>query len=225
MTAHRRRGSRRGRYVALEGIDGAGKSTLLKALGRALRRQGYSVRLRREPADPTIGRLAQQAGVRDPWTGAVYFTVDRHLAAPHLRADLARYDVVLSDRSFFSTLAYQGSRLPATERTRLEALQRVATVEPDLVILLDLPSGWLGRRLGRRGIARGPLERARQLAAVARAYRALARRPHWVTLDARSSPPQLLGEAVRAVGSLRGLRRPRARGKTLSARRRPRPVA
>jgi dTMP kinase len=216
---------RRGQYVALEGIDGAGKSTLLAALGRAMRRRGYSVRLRREPTDPTIGRLAQQAGVNDPWTGAVYFTVDRHLAAPRLRADLAKYDLVLSDRSYYSTLAYQGSRLSPRERARLEALQRVATVEPDLVILLDLPAEWLGRRLARRGRTRGPLERARQLATVARVYRELARRRRWVVLDARTSRPVLLAEAASSVGSLRGLRERRGRGKTLRAFRGPRPVA
>ena len=114
---------RRGVYVAIEGVDGAGKSTLLTSLGRALRRRGYRVRLRHEPVDPTIGRLAQEAGSRDPWTGAVYFTVDRHLATPKLRADLARFDVVLSDRSYYSTLAYQGSRLPSRDRARLLELQ------------------------------------------------------------------------------------------------------
>ena len=213
--------NRRGLLVALEGIDGAGKSTLASGLGRLLRRGGLSVRLRREPADPKIGRLAQEAGARDPWTGAVYFTVDRHLAAPQLRADLRRYDVVLSDRSFYSTLAYQGSRLPPRDRARLEELQRGATVPPDLVLLLDLPPSWLARRLVRRGSARGPLERARGLAGVARAYRRLARREGWVVLDARRPAPELLEEAVRAVRRL-GPARPQ-RGKRLWRSRRPSP--
>jgi len=210
---------RHGLLVALEGIDGAGKSTLLRALGRAMRRRGYAVRLRREPVDPTIGRLAQQAGARDPWTGAVYFTVDRHLAAPRLRADLRKFDLVLSDRSFYSTVAYQGSRLSPRDRARLEQLQRGATVPPDRVILLDLPPSWLGRRLGGRGTRRGPLERSRALAGVALAYRRLARREGWVVLDARRPQRALLEDAVRALGTLRA--RPRARGKTIRASRGP----
>ncbi len=205
----------RGRFVALEGIDGAGKSTLLRALGRALRRQGLSVRLRHEPVDPALGRLAQEAGARDPWTGAVYFTVDRHLAAPRLREDLRRYDVVLSDRSFYSTVAYQGSRLPPGERVRLEQLQRRATVVPDRVLLLDLPPAWLARRLARRGAARGPLERRVALERVARAYRALARRDGWVVLNARASRPELLRAAQRGLASLRMGRGPSPRGKRL----------
>jgi dTMP kinase len=215
-------GSRRGLYVALEGVDGAGKSTLLTGLGRALRRRGYSVRLRREPADPTIGQLAQEAGAKDPWTGAVYFTVDRHLAAPRLRSDLSRYDVVLSDRSYYSTLAYQGSRLPPAERARVEALQRLATVEPDRVILLDLPPPWLLRRWAVRGRRRGPLERVHRLTAVAGAYRTLARRHRWIVLDARRPRTVLVADALAALGTrLRPAKR-RRRGKTLRVSRGPR---
>ena len=209
MTAHR------GRFVALEGIDGAGKSTLLRALGRSLRRRGLAVRLRHEPVDPTLGRLAQEAGATDPWSGAVYFTVDRHLAAPRLREDLRRYDLVLSDRSFYSTVAYQGSRLPPRERARLEQLQRRATVVPDRVLLLDLPPAWLGRRLAVRASARGPLERRASLERVARAYRALARRYGWAVLDARAPRLELLRAAERALGPLRLPRRPAPQGKRL----------
>jgi len=224
MTGARTRGHRRGLLVALEGIDGAGKSTLLTALGQALRRRGYSVRLRREPVDPLLGRLAQEAGAKDPWTGAVYFTVDRHLAAPRLRADLRRYDLVLTDRSFYSTVAYQGSRLPRRDRLRLEQLQRRATVVPDRVVLLDLPAGWLARRLSTRARARGPLERARILGRVAVAYRALARRDAWLVLDARQPPRELLRATLRGLEGSGALRPSGARGKTLRGPRGPRPT-
>ena len=220
MTVPRRRGH--GRLIAIEGIDGAGKSTLTRALGRALRRRGYTVRLRREPSDRTIGRLAQVAGAGDPWTGAVYFTVDRHLAAPALRADLGRYDIVLSDRSFYSTLAYQGSRLAPRERLRLEQLQTRATVVPDTVVLLDLPPSWIARRLRGRGSSRGPLERTRALVGVARTYRNLARRHGWVVLDARQPSRELL---VACAAALRLEGRPTARrGKTLRHRDDPGPT-
>jgi len=189
-------GTRRGTFVVLEGIDGVGKSTLLRGLAGALRRRGLTVAVRREPADLRLGALAQAAAAEDAWTGAVYFTVDRHLAAPALERDLRTHDVVLQDRSFYSTLAYQGSALPPSDRRRLTQLQRSASREPDRVLLLDLPLAEALARVGSRNDRRGPLERARTLRRVARAYRSLARSRRWLVLDARASPRELLGRSL-----------------------------
>jgi dTMP kinase len=187
---------RRGQLIALEGIDGAGKSTLTRAIASALRRRGLSVALRHEPSDAKLGHLAQTVSRDDPWSGAVYFTVDRHLARPALERALSRHDVVLTDRSFYSTLAYQGSALPPRERRRLEDLERTATREPDRVILLEIPSRAAMRRLGGRGRRRGPLEERATLDRVARAYRALSRDPRWIVLDARVSVRELVRAAL-----------------------------
>ena len=170
---------------------------MVRALAAALHRRGLSVCLRHEPTDPRLGALAQSASVQDAWTGAIYFTVDRYLARAGLERDLHRYDVVVTDRSYFSTLAYQGSALPARDRVRLEAIQLATTPTPDRVVLLDLPSSAAIARLGRRASTRGPLERARTLERVARAYRALARRHRWIVLDARHSSRELVAQAVR----------------------------
>jgi len=202
---------RRGMLVALEGIDGVGKTTLLRGLARALRRRGLSVAVRREPADERLGALAQSAAAEDPWAGAVYFTVDRHLASAALRQALRRHDVVLQDRSFYSTLAYQGSALPPRDRHRLEQLQRTATRAPDRVLWLDLPPAEALRRLGNRPSRRGPLERRRTLERVARSYRSLARTERWEVLDARMTPRRLLREAVLRLGIPRSGTRGRPR--------------
>jgi dTMP kinase len=201
-----RRVARRARLVALEGIDGAGKSTLAHALTRALRRRGLSVALRHEPSDPRLGALAQSVSRGDPWTGAVYFTVDRYIARPSLEKALSRHDVVITDRSFYSTLAYQGSALPPRERQRLAELERTATREPDRIVLLEIRPHAALERLGGRARRRGPLEEPRTLDRVARAYRALARGPRWLVLDAEAPVPELVRAAVAHIGA------PRRRG-------------
>jgi dTMP kinase len=211
----RHRSRRPGLLVALEGIDGAGKSTLGKALVTALRRRGLSAVLWREPVDRALGRLAQQASVRDPWTGAVYFTLDRYLARVDLERELAKSDVVVTDRSLYSTLAYQGSALGARAVRRLEELGAAATVLPDRVVLLDMAPAVALRRLGRRSGDRGPLERRRTLDRVAVRYRRLAHRGRWLVLDARRPPPELvdtvlgdLAERLPALGGRSRARRP-----------------
>ena len=183
-------------YVALEGIDGVGKSTAQRQIARRLRARGARVRLRREPSDPELGRCAQRASSGDPWASAVYFTIDRFLAAPRLRRDLRRADVVLTDRSFWSTIAYQGSALPSRDRRRLERLQRTATEAPDLVLWLDLPATAGGLRVRARGRPRAPLERQRVQARVARAYRSLGQRRGWIRLDASAPPGEVARRAV-----------------------------
>jgi dTMP kinase len=201
---------RRGRLVAIEGIDGAGKSTLVRALARELRRRGRSVRTRREPADRALGALAQRAGAVDPWTGAIYFTVDRFRARPALERDLARHDLVVTDRSFYSTLAYQGSTLPRAARARLEELQRLATIVPDQVVLLELSAAEAKRRRGRRATARTPLERDALQRRVAEEYKRMARSGRWIVVDAGQPVARIAREvAHRLLGRRRNSRRRR----------------
>jgi dTMP kinase len=199
------------RYVAVEGIDGSGKSTVVRSLAAALRRNGWSVATRREPFDATLGALAQAASVRDPWTGGVYFTLDRQLAHAALLHDLATHDVVISDRSFYSTLAYQGSALSAKLARRLARLQRGATSVPDRVVWLDLEPTEALRRLGTRSRSRTPLERLATLRRVARAYRRLARAPRWTVVDAsvdrRAVRKAVLERLSPALPPTRGARR------------------
>jgi dTMP kinase len=200
---------RNGLLIALEGIDGAGKSTLAQGLARRLRARGWRVARWHEPVDPELGRRAQQVAATDPVAAGIQFTLDRMIALPRLRRLRAHVDVVLSDRSFYSTLAYQGSALSPRAYRALAHLQSTATIRPDRVLWVDLAPAAAVRRVRGRGRGRAPLEKVRTLERVARRYRALARAGGWQRLDGRAGPDEVLAAAEAAVRRwLRG-RRPR----------------
>lgn len=192
-------GRHAGALLALEGIDGTGKSTLQRALLTRLRRRGYRVAGWREPVDAVRGRRAQHLGPTDPLGAAMEFTMDRLLARPRLEVLLLRNDLVVTDRSFYSTLAYQGSALPASARTGLARLQHLASIEPDRVLLIDLPPAVALGRVGRRGTSRAPLERAKTLGRTRRSYRAMAARRRWWMVDGHRTAVDLAEEAERRV--------------------------
>lgn len=195
----KRRPPSRGVLVALEGIDGAGKSTLARAVTRQLRDLGFSVQILQEPHDPALGKEALRLTGRDPLRAATLFTLDRLLGRANLQSQLDTHDIVLSDRSFYSTLAYQGSLLSRPARDRLERVQRQVTVVPDRVIWIDVPPEDALRRVRGRGRRTAPVERVEILQRVRSAYRRLAERPRWLTLDGRRPSPDLATDIVRRL--------------------------
>jgi dTMP kinase len=195
--------ARPGRLLAVEGIDGSGKSTLLSGLAERWKAEGRSVARWREPTDPRV--VDEAATMKDPWRSALLFTVDRAMHRPELESLLSQTDVV-SDRSFYSTLAYQGSALSPGPRRALGRLQGAVARRPDLVLLLDASPAVALRRVGRRATGRSGFERLTTLRRVARAYRGLARRGRWIVLDASRPTEEVVG---RAVAALRRRRFPR----------------
>lgn len=143
-----------GKLIVLEGIDGSGKTTQAKALLRRLRYRGRKAVFFREPSRGRWGRE-----IRRKATNALSMTpaeeldlfvrdrrenVERNLK-PALRAGM----VVVLDRYYFSTMAYQGAKGINPEDIR--RVNEEFAVPPDLVVILDIPAGeGLGRIAGRR---------------------------------------------------------------------------
>ncbi|MHB8352693.1 MAG: dTMP kinase [Thermoplasmata archaeon] len=183
----------------VEGIDGAGKSTLIRELAQRWTDRGWSVRLRAEPTDAALGAEAARRSATDPLVGALTFTLDRAIAARRLRADLDAAVLLLQDRSFYSTLAYQAVRLDPPVREAIIRLQPLVTVVPDRVLWLDLPIGRALARLQERGSPRAPLERRATLERVRQEYRRLHRPPRWIRLDACAAPGSIADAADAAL--------------------------
>jgi len=188
----------RGRLVAFEGVDGSGKSTQLALLAAALREAGRGVVETREPTEGSIGRriraMARSGERPAPAEELRWFVEDRRehvrdVIGPGLAAGL----VVLTDRYYLSTAAYQGAR--GLDPARLLAEAEAEFPKPDLALVLDVePETGLERVAARGGRAEPAFEDARYLVAVAAAFRALAR-PYIVRVEA-DHPPAAVHRAI-----------------------------
>ena len=132
---------KRGRLVAFEGLDGSGKSTQLERQAARLRAAGHDVVATREPTPGPNGRRIRElaaAGERAPAPDelALFVADRREHVAEVIAPALARGALVLTDRYFLSTVAYQGARGLDPERLLRESEAEFPL--PDLALLFDL---------------------------------------------------------------------------------------
>ena len=149
----------RGRFIVFEGIDGAGKTTQIELLEKRLRKAGRLVHRTAEPTESVTGGLLRDAlsGVskRTPCEMAALFTLDRifHNVNPvnGIRKMLEEGYDVISDRYYYSSMAYQGSETDAAW-VRDMNLACPEILRPDLCIFLDLtPEESMARITRRQG--------------------------------------------------------------------------
>ncbi|MDA2978242.1 MAG: dTMP kinase [Actinomycetota bacterium] len=101
------------RYIAFEGIEGAGKSTVARHVADHLRATGHEVVLVREPGGTEVGESIRQILLGDgeapsPLAEAALFAASRaHLVHTIVRPALTAGSWVISDRTAYSSLAYQ----------------------------------------------------------------------------------------------------------------------
>ena len=141
----------KGKLVSIEGIDGCGKTTHTRLLAEWLRTHGYRVVVTDEPTDGIIGRIIKRA-LRGEIklqviTEALLFAADRiqHIAEV-VRPALKAGKIVITERYFYSSLAYQSAR--GLSMTWLENINRAA-LKPNLSILIDLPADAAIQRIKR----------------------------------------------------------------------------
>ena len=143
-----------GVLLAFEGIDGAGKTTQARRLEATLREAGTPVLYTREPTTGPTGR-----GALTPQEEVDLFVHDRqeHVTGVILPA-LARHQVVLLDRYYFSTMAYQGAL--GLDPEAIRRVNEAFAPRPHLTFILDLPpAAGLARIRGARAIGTDTFER------------------------------------------------------------------
>jgi dTMP kinase len=141
--------------ITFEGIDGGGKSTHLQEVASRLKAKGKRVLTRREPGGTQIGEqvrsvlLDNNNSAMTPQAELLLFSASRaQLVQQELRPHLEAGGVVLLDRFYDSTLAYQGYGR-GLDLALLQQITQFATggLTPDLTLYLDLsPKVALDRR-------------------------------------------------------------------------------
>lgn len=191
-------GDVRGHYIAFEGIEGAGKSTIAERIAARLADSYPDVVHVREPGGTPAGERIRQVlldidGELAPWSEALLFSASRaQLAADVTGPALERGAWVVSDRSVYSSLAYQGGG----RRLGIEAVEAInrpglGDVWPDLVFLLKLEAAdGLARQSVTDRIGAEPEDFQTR---VGEAFELLARLEpdRWVVIDAGLPPAEI----------------------------------
>jgi dTMP kinase len=179
-------------YIALEGLEGCGKSTHTKRLGEHL-----NAVITREPGGTRIGSLLRailadtENTDLDRRTEALLMAADRaqHMAEI-IQPALTRGQHVVSDRSIYSTLAYQGyGRQLGTDALLSISTWALNNRLPDMVIYIDVPTDILNERLAKRDLDRFEREGPEFFARIAQGFTELrnADPARWIVIDGTMS--------------------------------------
>ena len=204
-----------GVFISFEGGEGSGKSTQTKLLKEWLEKNNETVLLTREPGGTPLGNqlreilLDNKTGLISPRAEALMYAADRanHVFAK-IRPALDKGEIVITDRYFDSSVAYQGAGrvlLPA----EVARISRWATesLTPTLTIIMDLPAEiGLARLDSTDRLESEPLafhERVRQ------EYLNLANTDpeRFMIVDASLAIEQIHEIVIERVGALKGLKR------------------
>lgn len=148
----------RGRLIVFEGAEGAGKTTQIRILAARLVTAGIPFVAVREPGGTPVGDdirdivLHQEQEITAATEALLFMSSRAELIAREIQPSLGKGNVVLVDRFFLSTYAYQivGRGLPEPE---VRAANRLATAGliPDLTLLLDVHAAHGLERADARG--------------------------------------------------------------------------
>lgn len=155
-----------GHFITFEGIEGCGKSTQALLLTTALREKGYEVLLTREPGGPAISEAIRKILLNTenfemlPETEMLLYMASRsqHTGQWIIPA-LKEGKIVISDRYYDSTIAYQGAARELDFKI-IETITNFATfnTDPDLTFLIDVPVEIGMRRIQSRKLDRLEME-------------------------------------------------------------------
>ncbi len=131
-------------FIVFEGLDGSGKSTQQQLLNDKLQSDKISNISFREPGSTVIGekivKILQSDQKLSPLSELLLFYVSRSaIIEEKIKPALANYDVVICDRYFYSSVAYQGygrgMNIGFINQINDEVVKNII---PDLVFYMDI---------------------------------------------------------------------------------------
>jgi dTMP kinase len=189
----------RGAFLVIEGIDGAGKSTLCNILEKKLTDEGYEVIATQEPTYDEIGSFIREGRVKgiSQKAEALLFVADRAVHTERISKWVDEGKIVICDRYFASTVAYQSSGLngEALDREWLISLNKPIMIVPDLTVLLDIDPKKGLDRIGERGKL-SKYEESDYLEKTRREYLRLADEFGFMIIDAEDSRNEIADRII-----------------------------
>ena len=190
-----------GIFIVIEGIDGTGKSTQSKRLAEWFRSRGREVVLSREPTDGPWGKKLRESATTGRLSAEeeleCFLNDRREHVQMSIKPALAEGKVVILDRYYFSTMAYQGARGfdPLEIRRRNEAF----APQPDLLLILDLSVESAHGRIGARGDTANEFEQRDTLTRCREIFLSLRDEPFACVIDAEPSLNEVTADILSVV--------------------------
>lgn len=199
--------TKRGLFVVFEGIDGSGKSSAAKRIFEVLANEMPGrVMLTAEPTETWLGDCVRRAN-KEELSGsaeALLFVADRSEHSLRIAQWLREGKIVLCDRYFASTVAYQGAALKESMGAKnaiewLKAINEPIIVQPDLTLLFSIRVDMALERLKQRS-GMSKFENLDYLKEVDLIYRLLCMEDsNFFTVDASRPLEQVIRIALAAI--------------------------
>lgn len=185
--------------IAIEGIDGSGKSTIANYLKEELEKEGFRVVVFKEPTNSIYGQKIRQSfnNRLDAHKELELFLLDRkHDVERNILPALKKGYIIVMDRYYYSTIAYQGAR--GIDIDKIKKMNEKIAPKPDLVIILDVKPEIGIRRIKERGDKPNKFEDLEYLEKVRKIFLEL-KDDNIVIVDANKNIEFVKNEVLKAI--------------------------
>jgi len=185
----------KGKFITIEGIDGTGKTTLAKILHERI----VNSELTFEPTDGWIGKIIKKAIKKDVdgITIALLFSADRNEHLKEIKKWLNEGRIVICDRYFDSTIAYQKEQLNFENAEEWLYKIQPFLIKPDLTILLKIDVKRAIERIKRKRVF---FEKEEFLEKVQKNYLEMAKKEErFFIVDASKSIDEVVDDCIKEM--------------------------